>query len=847
MSDLFAQADARGERVVLDLTLVGTAEAVPSVRVQRRRFSAPKSATDGLTVLDLAELFMPAGAPYPSIQRARYLVLNALAEGGMAQAELAAYAGPGGVVERVVVSVYDRTSDGVRVFRIDDVSRLVTTGGATEIFQKIGAGPETSAGLFTVAASQVVWTAGAVTLGVEFDRREDHEITSTVLEDGAAHVRFSTRANGEDVRVIDYRASFNPDTGEWTRSLRITDEERSTKAARSVLDPGPTQFPASTVRGMEPGTTYYYAAFAATSGVFAAKPFASAAATATASYGGGDLLYRLLPEAHRFFDEREAAQAGKGQLRRFLHVFGGGVDLARSTAENMLSLHDVITVDAAHLPRLAAWIGWEPDRTLAEEVQRTDILSAPEIFGTVGTVPNLTSLVSRVTGYGCKVKELVNNVFLTNAPDPARHVQVYQAQNTGAGFGAPGPQTNVYPPLNEPALTQARPDAFDAEPSAAVGPGGSVWLFFHAQRASAGRPLRRRIWAQRLKGLDAAPVDVLDDLPDERGFVDESPCALFDGSKMWLIWSSNRGGTTDLWARTFSSNLTTRSAPVRLTSHASPDARPTAARDGTGRIWVFWESRRRGPTDIWAISSLDGVTWDKPVRVTSGDPRDQMPLAMIDPGGVLRLFWSADRGDRSVIMQVKRSGAGFGAPEEVVSAPPGVRNEAPAAVVWSGNVWLLWCSNQGGRFRIWAKVQAGGTVWGTSFPAIGRLSNDRDPTVIVDGAALSLLFSSREGGERFQSRTVDTASPAGKLALQTLHRHVDRTHYTYDARRTKEGLYARDAVAIYLNAPGVPDAEQRRAVARAGAFVAPFRPLQMRLVWMLERSDGTVEAVQSDG
>lgn len=847
MPELDVRADARGERIDLDLTLVGTAESVPHARVLRRRSSTPKSATDGLVVLDLADLFTQAGGPWPEVRRQRYLVLNTLAEGGMVQAELAAYVGAGGAVEQVVITVYDRTSDGVRVVRIDQVSRVVTTGGATEIFQRIGAAPETSAGTFTVSSGQVVWSAGAVTLAVDYDRREDQEIVSTVLEEGGARVRFSTRADGEDIRVTDYRASFNPDTGEWTRTLRIADEERSSKAPRGALDPGPTRFPASAARGLEPGTTYYYAAFAATSGAFAAKPFATAAATATASYGGGDLLYRLLPEAHRFFDEREAAQAGTGQLRRFLRIFGGGIDLARSTAEGLLSLHDVLTVDAAHLPRLAAWIGWEPDRTLAEEVQRTDILAAPEIFGTVGTIPNLTSLVSRVTGYECEVKEFVNNVFMTNAPETSRHVQVYQAVNTGAGFGAPGPQANLYPPSNEPAITQARPDAFDGEPSAAIGPGGSVWLFWHAHRASAGRPGRRRVWAQRLKGLDPAPIDVLGDLPDDPSFVDEGPAALFDGARMWLFWSSNRGKTTDLWARTFTGDLATRSAPVRLTSHAAPDARPAAARDTSGRIWVFWESRRRGPTDIWAISSADGVTWDKPVRVTSGDARDQMPAAVIDPAGVLRLFWSADRGDRSVILQTKRTGAGFSAPEEVVSAAPGVRNEAPAAVVWNGNVWLLWCSNQGGRFRIWARVQAGGTAWGTSFLAIGRLSNDRDPAPVMDGAALSLFFSSREGGERFQSRTVDTASPAGKLALKTMHRHADRMHYTYDTRRAKESFYARDAVGIYLRASGVPDVEQRQAVTRAGAFVAPFRPLQMRLVWILERTDGSIEAVQSDG
>ncbi len=504
-------------------------------------------------------------------------------------------------------------------------------------------------------------------------------------------------------------------------------------------------------------------------------------------------------------------------------------------------------MDAAHLPRLAAWIGWEPDRTLAEEVQRTDILAAPEIFGTVGTIPNLTSLVSRVTGYECEVKEFVNNVFMTNAPETSRHVQVYQAVNTGAGFGAPGPQANLYPPSNEPAITQARPDAFDGEPSAAIGPGGSVWLFWHAHRASAGRPGRRRVWAQRLKGLDPAPIDVLGDLPDDPGFVDEGPAALFDGARMWLFWSSNRGKTTDLWARTFTGDLATRSAPVRLTSHAAPDARPAAARDTSGRIWVFWESRRRGPTDIWAISSADGVTWDKPVRVTSGDARDQMPAAVIDPAGVLRLFWSADRGDRSVILQTKRTGAGFSAPEEVALGRPrrpqrgagrrGVERQRVAPLVLEPG-WQIPYLGQGagGRHRVGDVVPRDRPPVERQGPRAGHGRRGAVALLLVAGGRGALPVAHRRYGvSRGKARPQDHAPP----------RRPDALHLRHAARQGE--LLCAHAVGIYLRASGVPDVEQRQAVTRAGAFVAPFRPLQMRLVWILERTDGSIEAVQSDG
>ena len=153
---------------------------------------------------------------------------------------------------------------------------------------------------------------------------------------------------------------------------------------------------------------------------------------------------------------------------------------------------------------------------------------------------------------------------------------------------------------------QQDPEAFDAQPAAVVDAAGIVWLVWHSHRlgsqwqpstgytassllapaAANGRRyrcstpgtsgataptfpqtpgatvtdgtavwtcigsgiVRRRIWFQRLT-IDATPVDATSDLLDNPSFVDEAPSALFDGTRVWIFWSSNRNGTTDIWGR----------------------------------------------------------------------------------------------------------------------------------------------------------------------------------------------------------------------------------------------------------------------------------------------------------
>ena len=196
--------------------------------------------------------------------------------------------------------------------------------------------------------------------------------------------------------------------------------------------------------GLQPLTTYYYMVVAEWSddpppALPPLTPFAQiTAGFASKSYGAGERLYGLLPAAYQRLDSPlsaaevarlrimnpDAAAAldalpvairERGQLRRFLAAAASPIDVMRSLADALPQLRDVDRVRADYLPALAEWIGWEPDRTVPVYAQRNEIRFASHRYRTVGTVPNVRSLVTRYARWYTQVAEFADQLARSNA------------------------------------------------------------------------------------------------------------------------------------------------------------------------------------------------------------------------------------------------------------------------------------------------------------------------------------------------------------------------------------------------------------------------------------------------
>ncbi|MGH9277029.1 MAG: phage tail protein [Acidimicrobiales bacterium] len=202
-----------------------------------------------------------------------------------------------------------------------------------------------------------------------------------------------------------------------TRTTTFGPDERARRRREEILDV------AGRPEGLAPGTTLYYQLTTPPPGP-TPEP-SRATATPTEVHGTGRSLYESLPSVYRRHDvvagplQRPMgavpeANPVNGQLRRFLDLFGSGLDHLRSRADGLRSLHDVDNVDARLLPHLAHLVGWDLSVDQPIPLQRHEVKYAAPLYRITGTVPGCQLWAKRLTGWDVDVKEFWQNVFVTN-------------------------------------------------------------------------------------------------------------------------------------------------------------------------------------------------------------------------------------------------------------------------------------------------------------------------------------------------------------------------------------------------------------------------------------------------
>lgn len=818
-----AHTDLHPRQILIDWTWLSAEAVRPGLRLRRQQKAYAQKVGDGRSVVNLAALFRLPDTPWGQIETSAYVITNTADREDMIQLEVSWFFAVDGDAQpsQVRIDWYDTDGDTLQEDTVTEISRVEQSvvpsapwGAVTtyEIFVSPGGEPEIATGRIRVftsnanpaVADRVEWLPGSqppVTL--DFDIARSYVTTAENFSTGdsfQARFNLNRTSPGPLVPVgqVVIDETFNPDSGDWKRRVQVVD---------GVL---------------EPEKVYYYALFAPESSSFSSRREWRAAAMATRAYELGDRLYHMLPAVHRQYDEPTPDMQGQGQLRRFLSIFGQAADQVRSMAEGLRNRHDVNAVDADFLWPLARWIGWQPDQTLDEKARRRDIHLAPEIYQSVGTLPNIRALVNRMTGWDCQVKEYVHNIFRTNAPEIITLWEIWERHHDGSTWS------------NAVAATQT--DGFDGRPSAAVDISGNLWLFWHADRSG-----RREIWLQRMDGVDPAPrramLDTPDDAPGLR-YIDEYPAAVVQGARVWLFFGSNRSGMWEIWARPYD-GLPGGTA-LQLTEHSAEDRAPAAVVDSAGQIWVFWQSNRRGPTDIWA-RVFDGSDWSLPQRVTSAVFRHETPAAVVDSAGRIWLFWSNDQGDRRNLYVQINDGGTWNPPEAVTAGRQ--RDEAPQAIFFNGQIWLFWHSDRNGFWQVWAQIHDG-IAWGIPFAVTSQITADKEPAAAIDsGGNLRLFWRSQRRGRDYQSRTVDTEDPVMIAQLKTFQ---DRTHYTYHTGSDQDAWYGRGTVGLYLTPTTAVSTVVNQTIARTANFVDSFRPLPVRFIWQTQ-SAFNEDVVPTDG
>ncbi len=337
---------------------------------------------------------------------------------------------------------------------------------------------------------------------------------------GSILLTWKNPADAAGIKILRRESTFPVVPDDFGSTFEIYDKTAQPGDAGSFLDTG--------LQGSLKGETVYYYAVVARDSTAQHSP-AFITAMATSPYLTGAYLYKNLAGIYKTFDTAlppatagvDPADANKGQLLRFVEMFGLQFDLVRSFAAGMRTFYDIGRIDANLLPLLAQWIGWQTDFTLPVSKQRNEVPYAPHFYRTTGVPTNLRAMINRVSTWDARIKEFAHNIFRSNEPEQLTISEMKRA----AGVWQPAELTTLEV-------------AHEGRVAALLAADGRPWIFYHAREDVPVNPsnseTRWHLWYKIFEQDGWQPAHRL----TSGVAVDRYPAAIVraDGSA-WLFWA----------------------------------------------------------------------------------------------------------------------------------------------------------------------------------------------------------------------------------------------------------------------------------------------------------------------
>ena len=484
---------------------------------------------------------------------------------------------------------------------------------------------------------------------------------------------------------------------------------RKTGTHSTSIDDGdivsvPADVTTYTDSGLKGNTIYYYSfyPYVADPGSFSVDRHNRIHAMATSHMAYAQHMYELLPLIYLRYDKSVPEDPSlvaeedreKGQLRRFVDVLGGQLDLLHSYAQELENAHSAQRADGGMLPLLAQWIGWRLDLKQELDDQRNEIDNAPEVYKSIGIIPAVQHTVKRISNWESQSKEFVHNIFLTNRPE---RMNIWSLLRDDVGDWSA--EQEMF----------SLDYSYEGRPSFSQDANQVRWLFYHTMRNQ-----RWEIWCKTSPTYSLA-LGVLDYF--DNGTITEHVRLVMQQAGIFLSADTVLSQTGDLWrfddVVSSESYLVERNVNLLTVYHLTADETrfapsiPIVRTDNIGKypssgfdgntLWLFWSEYDR-QAEQWHIHyrhHINGV-WS----VTDIGENTNSP------------FRTADVIDTST-----------------------PRYKPNCVVDREGNLWLFWLEKSAGGWQMKYNKRTGGT-WGTTamtLPAgsIGQFRLDADPSVLT--------------------------------------------------------------------------------------------------------------------
>jgi hypothetical protein len=204
------------------------------------------------------------------------------------------------------------------------------------------------------------------------------------------------------------------------------------------------------------------------------------------------------------------------------------------------------------------------------------------------------------------------------------------------------------------------------------------------------------VWTARLD--DGAPTDRQTITSDVAPYA--NPTITFSNDQRWITYEAERDKQWDLLATV--TNAAGETKEFTIADAPGPDIHHAVTPDGSGGLWIVWQSGADGQFDI--VARHIGATGpdDATHRISESPAGDWHPRIAVAPNGTVHIVWDGYDG-QSYNVYARTLRDGKPGPTIPVAASPAFEGRADVACDSRGRVWILW--------------EEGGENWGAPYRA----------------------------------------------------------------------------------------------------------------------------------
>jgi BNR repeat-like domain len=253
------------------------------------------------------------------------------------------------------------------------------------------------------------------------------------------------------------------------------------------------------------------------------------------------------------------------------------------------------------------------------------------------------------------------------------------------------------------------------------------------------------------------------------------PRAVVDSSGgVHVVWYDSTPGNEEIYYKRSTDGGGAWATSKRVTYTAGSSIGPDIAVDSSGKLYVVWEDKTPGNSEIYFKKSTDkGTTWSANKRVTWTDGISMASSVAVDSSNRLHLVWDEfTSGNFEIFYKKSTDGGATWSTSKNLSSTSGNSVNAAMVVNSPDTIHVVWYDFAPGNFELYYKKSTnGGSSWSAKKRITWNSGASTFPAIVVDPSGnLHVAWSDATSGsaEIYYKKSTDGGATwtAGK-ALAT--------------------------------------------------------------------------------